>query len=214
MPNPLRCFQCQSYGHHKASCKATAVCAKCSVSGHDDLSCVVSENSFKCANCSGDHPSWSRLCPKFVSEQKVCDFQVRNDVSFFEARRVVLRDSARTYSAVVSKSTSSFSTQTDLSLDCQGDRCLVPLPGYNSDYQSSQSGDSDSDSSGSVMECEIPAGLPQRVIDFVSSGQACPEPKAGWPWDMIFNQYKLGAFIMGDDGNVLRYERKRTTPTS
>ncbi|XP_055943868.1 uncharacterized protein LOC129975026 [Argiope bruennichi] len=29
IPNPLRCFQCQRFGHSKASCRGTLTCARC-----------------------------------------------------------------------------------------------------------------------------------------------------------------------------------------
>ena len=30
VPNPLRCFKCQRYGHHQEHCRATAKCGICS----------------------------------------------------------------------------------------------------------------------------------------------------------------------------------------
>ena len=156
VPNPLHCFRCQSYGHHKAACTATAMCAKCGVSGHDNLSCDVVEGGFRCVSCAGGHPSWSRLCPKFVSEKKVCEYRVLHDVSYYEARRVVLRDSARSYSAVVAKSVASVCTQTPLSFDCKVD--LVNFPGTQS-VRSSQS--TQSDDSALVSDVEsVPALSP------------------------------------------------------
>ncbi|XP_055951549.1 uncharacterized protein LOC129987612 [Argiope bruennichi] len=61
IPNPLRCFQCQRFGHAKSSCRGTLTCARCSEKGHDSQQCAESE---KCINCSGDHTAYSRLCPQ------------------------------------------------------------------------------------------------------------------------------------------------------
>ncbi|GBN25210.1 hypothetical protein AVEN_114255-1 [Araneus ventricosus] len=35
IPNPLRCFKCQRFGHSKASCRGTLTCARCAEAGHD-----------------------------------------------------------------------------------------------------------------------------------------------------------------------------------
>ncbi|GBN09339.1 hypothetical protein AVEN_156301-1 [Araneus ventricosus] len=45
IPNPLRCFKCQRFGHSKASCRGTLRCAE---AGHDSSDCNSSE---KCVNC-------------------------------------------------------------------------------------------------------------------------------------------------------------------
>ena len=35
IPNPLRCFQCQRYGHAKTSCRGSVTCARCAEVGHE-----------------------------------------------------------------------------------------------------------------------------------------------------------------------------------
>jgi len=50
--NPLRCFNCQKFGHSKNACKGIEICAKCSQAGHGGNSC---SNDMKCPNCSGLH---------------------------------------------------------------------------------------------------------------------------------------------------------------
>ena len=39
IPNPLRCFKCQKFGHGKNNCNRSAVCSKCGQEGHEDISC-------------------------------------------------------------------------------------------------------------------------------------------------------------------------------
>jgi len=39
-PSPLRCFNCQQFGHHRATCKHTAVCAFCGLAHHGDSPCT------------------------------------------------------------------------------------------------------------------------------------------------------------------------------
>ncbi|XP_055928554.1 uncharacterized protein LOC129959691 [Argiope bruennichi] len=42
VPNPLRCFQCQRFGHSKSSCRGTMTCARCAEVNHDSTNCTGS----------------------------------------------------------------------------------------------------------------------------------------------------------------------------
>ena len=44
--------------------------------------------SSKCVNCQGDHPAYSRGCPKWKIEKKVQEIKVTQAVTFPEARRI------------------------------------------------------------------------------------------------------------------------------
>ena len=61
IPNPLRCYNCQKFGHHEQNCAKTAICKTCGESGSDhlELSCTKPP---KCANCPGNHSADSRDC--------------------------------------------------------------------------------------------------------------------------------------------------------
>ncbi|GFX96291.1 putative RNA-directed DNA polymerase from transposon X-element [Trichonephila clavipes] len=50
IPNPLRCFQCQRYGHSKNVCRGQPTCPRCGESGHDSADCKKKE---QCLNCKG-----------------------------------------------------------------------------------------------------------------------------------------------------------------
>ncbi|GBM01282.1 hypothetical protein AVEN_170334-1 [Araneus ventricosus] len=86
IPNPLRCFKRQRFGHSKASCRGTLTCARCAEAGHDSSDCKVSE---KCVNCKGSHTSFSRLCSVWKFEKEVIAEKVKQDISFLEARQIV-----------------------------------------------------------------------------------------------------------------------------
>ncbi|GFS93562.1 putative RNA-directed DNA polymerase from transposon X-element [Trichonephila clavipes] len=60
IPNPLRCFQCQRFGHSKTVCRGQRNCSRCAEVGHDSADCKAKE---RCVNCKGDHSSFSRSCP-------------------------------------------------------------------------------------------------------------------------------------------------------
>ncbi|GBN15221.1 hypothetical protein AVEN_23029-1 [Araneus ventricosus] len=40
IPNPLRCFKCQRFGHSKTSCRGTLTCARCAEVGHESTDCT------------------------------------------------------------------------------------------------------------------------------------------------------------------------------
>jgi len=56
IPNPLRCFKCQKFGHSSRLCRNEAVCRRCD-GKHTEENC---NNAAKCINCSGPHGASSR----------------------------------------------------------------------------------------------------------------------------------------------------------
>jgi hypothetical protein len=86
VPNPLRCFKCQRFGHHQSNCKADVVCPRCSQKGHDGTDC---NEQVKCANCKGNHPVYARDCPVWKREKEVQRIKSERNISFPEARKIV-----------------------------------------------------------------------------------------------------------------------------
>ncbi|XP_055927007.1 uncharacterized protein LOC129958506 [Argiope bruennichi] len=86
IPNPLRCFKCQRFGHSKASCRGSLTCASCAEIGHENSDCTASE---KCFNCKGSHMSFSRSCPSWILEKEVIAEKVKKGISYPEAKRMV-----------------------------------------------------------------------------------------------------------------------------
>ena len=62
VPNPLRCFNCQKFGHSKKWCKNKLACWKCGEDGHNGSDCA--SETVSCLNCKGDH--------FYISQLKVC----------------------------------------------------------------------------------------------------------------------------------------------
>ena len=112
IPNPLRCFNCQKFGHGRNTCNRKAVCAQCGDDAHGDdchkQSC--------CTNCGGPHPAFSKECPEWITQRAITEIKVLKNVSFTEARQMFQSQqptAKSTYASAV-KSTKSISTQTDL----------------------------------------------------------------------------------------------------
>ncbi|GBM14160.1 hypothetical protein AVEN_60985-1 [Araneus ventricosus] len=78
IPNPLICFQCQRFGHSKASCRWTLICT-----------CYVKTSQEKCVNCKGSHSSFSRSCSSLKFEKEVVAEKVIKQITYAEAKRQV-----------------------------------------------------------------------------------------------------------------------------
>ncbi|GBL86168.1 hypothetical protein AVEN_246649-1 [Araneus ventricosus] len=87
IPNPVRCFKCQKFGHSQQACRSNSkICAKCSVAGHDSSDCI--SDDIKCRNCEGDHPAFSKSCPRWILEKEIQATKIRKNISFAEARKL------------------------------------------------------------------------------------------------------------------------------
>ncbi|GFY31938.1 uncharacterized protein TNCV_2620751 [Trichonephila clavipes] len=128
IPNPLRCFQCQRYGHSKNVCRGQPTCPRCGESGHDSVDCTKKE---QCLNCKGDHPAYSRSCPTWIIEKEITSVKIKEKISYPEARRVVLSRtpvSGKSYASATRKSTSDKSIQCDSITDTISDSSIPTKP--------------------------------------------------------------------------------------
>ena len=121
IPNPLRCFNCQRFGHHKDKCKCKLVCARCGAEGHEANSC---SDEIKCFNCKGKHFAYAKSCPKWISEKEIQTIKYQQNLSYPEARKIVEQrtPSGLSYAAAArpaeQKSFTSSYAQTDFSPMC------------------------------------------------------------------------------------------------
>lgn len=117
VPNPLRCFNCQRYGHGINSCHYhPARCSRCGEAPHGEAPCLAPQHCLSCQ--STDHPTTSKNCPIWQREKEVCSVKVKTGVSWQQARREVVAASvagSKTYSQICGQSTNTsvVSTQTE-----------------------------------------------------------------------------------------------------
>ena len=90
-PNPRLCRNCQRYGHGANSCNNKLRCAKCGSEGHSSVDCDTEISC--CFYCKENHPTTSKLCPRYKLEKRVLKQMTDDRSSPFEARKLVYRDS-------------------------------------------------------------------------------------------------------------------------
>lgn len=91
VPNPRRCFHCQSFGHVARSCRRLqndlpVVCVNCGGTGHSD-DCP---GPVKCYHCGEAHQASSRDCDRYKFEKEVLLIRTQERVSFPEAKKRAL----------------------------------------------------------------------------------------------------------------------------
>lgn len=87
IPSPFRCVICQRLGHTKKRCDSNKNKPRCAICGLEEphgffFPCYLP----KCVNCSGAHPSYSKLCPRFIEEKEVNAIRVSLRIPYNLAR--------------------------------------------------------------------------------------------------------------------------------
>ena len=107
IPNPMRCFCCQKYGHMNKTCRNAERCATCGSYEHfhtKEKPCVEPP---KCVNCGEDHAAYDRRCAKWILEKEVQKLKVEKAISFPQARHLAEQTKGPvTYAAVTALSPS------------------------------------------------------------------------------------------------------------
>ena len=83
VPDPIRCYQCQRYGHKANTCNGQEKCGICS-KRHNAKECPeinksTEEKESKCPNCGGKHSASYRGCPKFKIAREITTIQFTSD---------------------------------------------------------------------------------------------------------------------------------------
>lgn len=102
VPNPLRCFNCQRFGHHENDCTVPdgSVCEKCGM-GDFDHSTHACKNTAKCVNCGQNHISKSNVCEVWKKEKEIMKIKVTQNVTYLEAKKIQENKPETTFAKVV-----------------------------------------------------------------------------------------------------------------
>ncbi|GBM64277.1 hypothetical protein AVEN_271017-1 [Araneus ventricosus] len=111
IPNPIRCFKCQRFGHSKTACRGRLTCCKCASVDHLTSDCQSAE--LLCANCKQPHSADSKDCPQWKKEKKIQEVRTQQNLSYYEAKKLLFPEqNSMSYSNALKSSTSQPS-QTD-----------------------------------------------------------------------------------------------------
>lgn len=86
IPQPLRCFRCQKFGHTSKNCTREPICF-CGHPIHEGSPC---EGSFICVNCQGPHAANDTNCPKLKEEKAIQELKVKERITYYEARKKII----------------------------------------------------------------------------------------------------------------------------
>ena len=102
IPNPLRCFNCQRFGHHENSCPELPglVCEKCGLGGFDHPTHAC-KNEAKCVNCHKNHLSKSNQCEICKKEKEIKKIKVTQKITYLEAKKIQENQPEITFAKVV-----------------------------------------------------------------------------------------------------------------
>ncbi|GFW75892.1 uncharacterized protein TNCV_4430701 [Trichonephila clavipes] len=157
IPNPLRCFKCQRFGHSQTSCRSQLTCCIYASVGHSSMDCTLEP---KCVNCTQSHPSDPKLCPKWKLEKQIQEIKTNKNISYFEARKLIVPQLTQTYAQATKPSSISTTTQTDPNITniiCSPLQCLKPVSSANPMPSTSSSVTTVSTSSSSTQAHLLPS---------------------------------------------------------
>ena len=102
VPNPLRCFNCQRFGHHENNCSEDpgSVCENCGADGHAHHTSQC-KNPTKCIYCGKDHLPKSNTCEVWLKEKAIMKLKVTNNISYLEAKKLHENKPETTFSKIV-----------------------------------------------------------------------------------------------------------------
>jgi len=83
VPKPMRCYNCQEFGHMAKVCKGKRRCARCS--GDHEYGKCGAEVRPKCCNCGGNHSVAFWGCEVMKKEVKVQQIKLKENISYVEA---------------------------------------------------------------------------------------------------------------------------------
>jgi hypothetical protein len=113
IPNPIRCFSCQKFGHLSKNCQKPPACANCGSIEHNYNSC---NQPPKCLNCNQEHPSSSKKCEKWILEKEIQKTKVTLNIPYHEAKAKINPFNRPAYSTVTARKTTTIGTQTEISI--------------------------------------------------------------------------------------------------
>ena len=89
VPSPLRCFNCQKFGHHENNCPVDlgSVCERCGMGDHDHHTNHCT-NTANCVNCGGNLYQGPTNVKFGKKEKEIMKLKVTKNLTYPEARNI------------------------------------------------------------------------------------------------------------------------------
>ena len=84
-PKPMRCYNCQRYGHTANNCNNKQTCPACG-DNHKFEHCTA--GSKKCVNCGGEHNAGYRGCAKYGEVEEILKTSTTHKISYSDAAKL------------------------------------------------------------------------------------------------------------------------------
>ena len=91
IPNPIRCFKCQRFGHPAQQCRYKERCVRCG--GPHNFETCPQKESPKCVNCGGLHSAAYGGCTSAKTAQAIQKVKIENKVSYAHAAKLYTQKS-------------------------------------------------------------------------------------------------------------------------
>ena len=85
IPHPIRCFNCQKYGHISQNCRSKQKCPVCSEE-HSFEQCQNKDKK-KCSNCGGNHSAGYKGCQVFKEAKEIKELSYQKKITYAEATK-------------------------------------------------------------------------------------------------------------------------------
>ena len=85
IPNPLRCHNCQKFGHLQEKCTRPPICKNCGETGNH----IDCQQPPKCANCKQNHSADSKECELWRKEIRILEVKHTKNIPYPEARKFI-----------------------------------------------------------------------------------------------------------------------------
>ena len=115
VPNPMRCFNCNKFGHTSQRCKVAEKCPGCGKDKHEGRC----EGPKLCSNCNGPHASSANDYPVWQKEKEIQRVRVEKNIIFPEARQLVEARMPTVVSGGRSYATAASTRRESKSVECQ-----------------------------------------------------------------------------------------------
>jgi hypothetical protein len=110
IPNPMRCDNCQNFGHSTSKCKINTITCSYCTQNHGYQNCPTKQQHLPalCKNCGGPHSSAFNQCPKYLEVKSALTIRATQHITYKQALTQIKSNS--TTSPTVATTVSSMDT--------------------------------------------------------------------------------------------------------